>query len=330
MKLKTVRKQCGLMFLALVPISLAPAVLLAPLNVEAGERPADPYAIPAETIRAQLPPGVRWIPDIPYRSDTGDAGLLDVVYPETPGQQKLPAIVFVHGGGWRSGSKHRPLFILPALRYAAAGYVCITINYRLAQEAPFPAALEDVKTAVRWLRAHSDEYHIDPDRIGAFGNSAGAHLALMLAMTGPSAGFDGTLYPDQSSAVQAVCAAAVPADLGVWAPEDGDPGEGMSVFLAGPDGSLSERAAAASPISYVRADAPPMLLIHGTHDTTVPVEPLDRFVASMREVGHDDLEYIRIDGAGHMVFHQHADQTGPAMSSFFSRTLGGGEVTIDP
>jgi acetyl esterase/lipase len=310
-------------------IVAAAMMLAAAPGATAGERPADPYAVPRSAIEGQLPPGVRWVSDIAYRSDTGEAGLLDVVIPENPGDSRLPALVFVHGGGWRSGSKHRPLFVLPALRYAAAGYVCITINYRLAQEAPFPAALEDVKTAVRWLRAHADEYNVDPDRIGAFGNSAGAHLALMLALTTPDAGFDGGLYPDHSSAVQALCAAAVPADLGVWVPSNGDPSEGMSVFLAGSSGSLSERAAAASPVRYVRADAPPMLLIHGTDDTTVPVEPLDRFVAAMRDAGHPDLEYLRIEGAGHMVVHQHSGETGPAMSAFFARVLGGNEITTE-
>jgi acetyl esterase/lipase/uncharacterized protein (DUF1330 family) len=308
---------------------VAGALLFVVLTVPfatAGDRPPDLYALSDDAIEAQLPPGVRWVSDIAYRPDTGEAGLLDLVLPENPEGDRLPALVFIHGGGWRSGSKRRPPFILPALRYAAAGYVCISVNYRLVQEAPLPTAVEDVKTAVRWLRAHADEYQVHPDRIGAYGNSAGAHLALMLAMVGPDKGLEGELYPEYSSAVQAVCASAVPADLKVWIPDEGRPLEGDSIFLTGGHEPLGQRVARSSPITYVRADAPPLLLIHGTDDATVPVGQLDDFVEAMRLADHRHLEYLRIEGAGHMVFRQHADETMPAMSRFFARFLGGGEV----
>ena len=302
---------------------LARALLLMALGAApatAAERPPDQFAVPDDAIRQQVPPGVRFVPDIAYRSDTGVAGLLDLALPENPGEDRLPALVFVHGGGWRSGSKRRPLFVLPMLQYAARGYACISINYRLAGEAPFPAAVEDVKTAVRWLRAHADEYNVDPDRIGAYGNSAGAHLVLMLALVGPDADMEGALYPDRSSAIQAVCASAVPADLGAEL-EGKPPGETMQVFLAGPEDGFAERLRRASPISYVRGDTPPMLLVHGTEDATVPVGQLDRFVEAMRAAGAKDLIYLRIEGASHMVFQQHIDDTGPAMEAFFARTL---------
>jgi acetyl esterase/lipase len=303
----------GFIVIAIVALSL-------PCTAEASERPPDLYAVPDDAIREQVPSGVRFVPDIAYRSDTGEAGLLDLAHPEDPGEDRRPALVFVHGGGWRAGSKRRPLFVLPMLQYAAQGYVTISVNYRLAQEAPFPAAVEDVKTAVRWLRVHAAEYHVDPDRIGAYGNSAGAHLALMLALVGPDAGIEGALYPDQSSAIQAVCASAVPADLGAKL-EGTPPGETMRVFLTGAEDGFAERLQRASPISYVRGDAPPMLLIHGTEDATVPVGQLDRFVEAMRAAGARDLTYLRIDGAGHMVVRQHADETDPAIAEFFARTL---------
>jgi acetyl esterase/lipase len=303
---------------------LAGIVLVVALGTPAAtaaERPPDQFAVTDDAIRQRLPAGVRFLPDIAYREDTGAAGLLDLALPENPGDGSLPGLVLLHGGGWRSGSKRRPVVVLPMLEYAARGYACISINYRLAQEAPFPAAVEDVKTAVRWLRAHADEHHVDPDRIGAYGNSAGAHLALMLALVGPDAGMEGELYPEYSSSIQAVCASAVPADLGDEL--EGRAGnETMAVFLAGPEDGFAERIRRASPITYVRADAPHMLLIHGSEDATVPVDQLDRFVEAMRASGHPDLTYLRIEGAGHMVFQQHIDETEPARERFFARTLG--------
>ena len=106
-----------------------------------------------------------------------------------------------------------------ALYYAYQGYVTASVEYRLTGEAPFPACIEDVKCAVRWLRAHADEYHIDPDHIGAFGHSAGAHLVMMLAMCPPSAGLEGDGGANEfSSKVTSVVAGfhphALPAERG--------------------------------------------------------------------------------------------------------------------
>ena len=111
--------------------------------------------------------------------------------PEVAGNERLPAIVIVHGGGWSSGSKQSRVYRTMALYYADKGYVTASVEYRLTGEAPFPACIEDVKCAVRWLCAHADEYHIDPEHIGAFGHSAGAHLVMMLAMCPVSAGLEG-------------------------------------------------------------------------------------------------------------------------------------------
>ncbi len=125
----------------------------------------------------------------------------------------------IHGGGWIEGDKSSfasrehgvPGNIVD---FAALGFVAVTINYRLAGEAPFPAALDDCKTAVRWLRAHARDYNVDPDHIGAFGNSAGGHLAMLLGMAGEDAnrGGDGP-HQDQSSLVQAVVSDSGPIDL---------------------------------------------------------------------------------------------------------------------
>lgn len=138
----------------------------------------------------EVPPGVRLIANLSYR-DGNPAWRLDLAVPEPPAKAPRPAIVFVHGGGWRSGDKRRGYFLQGALDYARKGYVCITVNYRLTGEAPFPACIEDVKCAVRWLRAHAGQYDVDPNRIGAYGNSAGAHLVALLGLAGPKAKLEG-------------------------------------------------------------------------------------------------------------------------------------------
>ena len=274
---------------------------------------------------AAVPDNVRLITDIAYREGNRQ-WRLDLAMPKEPAAEPRPAIVFVHGGGWRSGDKGRGIWRSLPLTYAAKGYVCISVNYRFSTEAPFPACVEDVKCAVRWLRAHADKYGVDPNRIGAYGNSAGAHLVAMLGLVGRDADLEGDgPYPDQSSLVQAVCCSATPTDLANWSSTSGrqprfyrDGG-----LLAGPEATRLQRAKKASPITYVRNNAPPFLVVHGTADRLVPVSQADRFVDALKKAGARDVTYLRYDDAGHGVFRQHADETYPAMERFFARTLGG-------
>jgi acetyl esterase/lipase len=144
------------------------------------------------------------------------ACILDLAMPKKPADKPRPAIVVIHGGGWVEGDKSSfattktPGNILD---YAKLGFVAVTINYRLSGQAPFPAAIDDCRCAVRWLRAHAAEYHVDPSRIGAWGNSAGGHLALLLGMMPPQAPDKQEPYADQSSQVQAVVSDSGPIDL---------------------------------------------------------------------------------------------------------------------
>ena len=137
--------------------------------------------------------------------------------PTEHGEPLRPAIVVIHGGGWLEGDKSSfSTLKTPGniLGFAKLGFVAVTINYRLSGEAPYPAALDDCRCAVRWLRAHADKYHIDPNQIGAWGNSAGGHLALLLGMTErPPGGADREPYPDLSSRVQSVVSDSGPLDL---------------------------------------------------------------------------------------------------------------------
>jgi len=272
--------------------------------------------------QTQVPDGVKLETDIAYR-EGNEKWRLDLAYPEAKSKARLPGLVVVHGGGWRGGDKGGGQWRSIPLQYAAKGYVCISVNYRLTDEVPFPACVEDVKCAVRWLRANANKYGLDPSRIGAYGNSAGAHLVAMLGLVGPDARLEGDgPYQEQSSLVQAVCCSATPTDFSNW----GGPGKsfrGESTFLAGPAETLADRKKRASPISYVSPDSPSFLIIHGTADRTVPFSQGELFTAALKETGAKDVTFLKFEGAGHGVFGQHSDETNPAMERFFARTLKG-------
>lgn len=268
----------------------------------------------------QVPEGVKLLTDVAYR-EGNEKWRLDLAMPEELGSAPRPAIVVVHGGGWRSGDKGGGQWRSLPLQYASKGYVCISVNYRLTDEAPFPACVEDVKCSVRWLRANAEKYNVDPKRVGAYGNSAGAHLVAMLGLVGPDAKLEGDgPYPELSSLVQAVCCSATPTDFFNW----GAPGRsfrGETGLLAGPAETLDERKKSASPISYVGPEAPPFLIVHGTADRTVPFSQGDSFAKALKEAGAKDVTFLKFEGAGHGVFGQHSDETHPAMEKFFARTF---------
>ena len=235
-----------------------------------------------EQIMERVPEGVTFIPDIAYR-EGNDAWKLDLAMPTERGETPRPALVFIHGGGWRNGDKRRANFLWPTIGYAAKGYVCVTVNYRMLDEAPITACVEDVKNAVRWLRAHAEEYNIDPERIGATGNSAGAHLAVMLGVCPPSAGLEGDgPYQEYSSMVQAVVASATPANF-LSAMSDRQRERSNAQAARPPRKNelrmeSEEVRAKVSPVTYATADAPPILLVHSISDRTVGVSHSDKLV----------------------------------------------------
>jgi acetyl esterase/lipase len=165
-----------------------------------------------------------------------------------------------------------------------------------------------VKCAVRWLRAHAEEYNLDPDRIGAAGNSAGGHLALMLAVCPASAGLEGDgPYQEYSSRVQSAHCSSTPIMPGF---------RGSRGKPADPDIQKIQ------PMTYISADVPPLYFIHGTEDTKAPVRFLDEFVKKLREAGAKDITYKRYaDGTGHGAYVKHIEEARPAREAFLARTL---------
>ncbi|MEL6105233.1 MAG: alpha/beta hydrolase fold domain-containing protein [Planctomycetota bacterium] len=271
-----------------------------------------------------VPDDVKLVEDVAYREGESKKWKLDLFLPrdnEAKEKSKRPAIVFIHGGGWRSGDKGGGQWRSQPVAYAQKGYVCISVNYRLTDETSIQGCIEDCKNAVRWLRANAEEYNVDPDRIGAYGNSAGAHLVSVLGLADEKAGLEGDgPYQDYSSAIQAVVCSAPPTDLVNWdGKSEFDPRRGKRLFGTSDLDEGLELAKKCSPVTYVKTGIP-FLVIHGTADRTVPVFQGDSFVEALKKVDAD-VTYIRVKGAGHGVFGQASEKTGPAMEEFFERTL---------
>jgi acetyl esterase/lipase len=250
----------------------------------------------------------RTLKGIRFASPEGAAPLLLDLYlpPEQDppvGQDGLrPAVVHFHGGGWRVGQRsslgaaYDALGQTPFEVLADAGFVVASADYRLSDVALFPAQLIDAKAAVQWLRGHAAEYGIDPARIYAWGDSAGGHLASLVGLTGSADG----------SGVAAVAAWYPPTDLlrigeqalpnSVARPDE--PGTREEQLIGAVLAEAPEKAAAASPVSYVGPDAPPFLLVHGTADRFVPTGQ-SRHLAGELEKAGADVELLLIEEADH-------------------------------
>ncbi|WP_433830432.1 alpha/beta fold hydrolase [Actinoplanes sp. CA-015351] len=231
--------------------------------------------------------------------------MLDVFRPA--GDDKRPLIVWIHGGAWRKGSNKGEAVAQVPDHLVKAGYAVARVTYRLSGEARFPAQLHDVKAAVRWLRQHATELGVDPARFGVWGESAGGHLAAMVALTGKDpelAGDVGVSGPSDSVAAAVVWYG--PSNLLSMASQnhpDGlqdhdDPESPESRLIGGPVQELPKEAAAASPVTYVTESAPPILLVHGDEDRIVPVGQSIELQQRLAEAG-TQVELRIVAGADH-------------------------------
>jgi acetyl esterase/lipase len=255
--------------------------------------------------KPRLPASVRGEFDLPYAGKDSPHQKLDLLLPTEPGDDgPLPVILYIHGGAWRGGSKREGIaFLIPSVK--SGKYAGATIDYRLSQEATWPAQIHDCKAAVRWLRTNAKKYNLDPQRIGVIGGSAGGHLAAMLGTSGNIERLEGKVGDnlDEPSRVSCVVDEYGPSELLAMSEfpseiEHDSPDSPESRLVGGPVQQRKDVAKSASPITYVSSDDPPFLLIHGTEDTLVPYDQSERFLAALQEEGVDAL-LIKVPGGGH-------------------------------
>jgi len=242
---------------------------------------------------------------------------LNLARPKT-GNGPFPSIVCIHGGGFRAGTREGYDSLCVAL--AEKGYVAVTITYRLSPAYQFPAAVQDSKAAVRWLRAKAGKYHLDPTRIGAIGGSAGGHLALFLGVTSGVKQFEGEGNLDQSSQVTCVVSHYGPSDFTQSYGKSVDAHEVLPLFFGGNLTEKRKEHIAGSPLNWVTPNAAPTLCIHGTEDKYVAYEQAGWMVDRLKSAAVD-AELLTLPGAGHGFKGADAEKANQGTLDFFARYL---------
>jgi acetyl esterase/lipase len=271
-----------------------PVIILALLLAPAVAHAQSPAQAPAL-------PGVKVVRDVAYVDGGSAAQKLDLYLPEKAGGP-WPLIIWVHGGGWKAGDKAG----CPARRMTGQGYAVASINYRLSDEARFPAQIEDCKAAIRWLRSQATAYNLDPAHFGVWGSSAGGHLVALLGTSGTVKDFDRGGHLDMSSRVQAVCDYYGPTDLlqmdahalaGATLKHD-QPNSPEAALIGGPIQENKDKAERANPIRYITPDAPPFLIVHGDQDPVVAHYESELLYEALKKAGLS-VHFHTMNGAGH-------------------------------
>jgi acetyl esterase/lipase len=243
-------------------------------------------AVPA--LPAGAAAGVRVTNDVTYRTVDGEKLGLDVYQPAKKGKDR-PAVVIVHGGGWSGGDKQ--LFATQGNQLAERGFVAFSVNYRLAPAHPYPAAVDDVDSAVEWVRKHAEKYGVDPKRIGALGGSAGAHLTGLLATVGEGSHAKG-------HRIAAAVSWSGPMDFVSLAPAvTAGAGRSIGTFLGCAPDACPDKYAQASPITHVDKTDTPMLIVNSTKEL-VPQSQADAMKAALDKAGVANQEIV-LPGAAH-------------------------------
>lgn len=263
--------------------------------------------------------------DLPYDLRFGASTTLDAFLPED-GEDGHPVMFLVHGGAWEQESKAE----LDSLagRWAQAGYLAVSVNYRLGEQGRFPRAVQDVHCALSWVRAHAAELGGDPGRVGAFGYSAGGHLVSLLAVAADDPDFAPDCRLPPTGPPRAVISGAGVQDLRQlgWVPQ-------VRNFLGGSPEERPEIYDQASPLERVRAGAPAFLFVHGDQDAYVPADQSRRMHARLTGLGTRS-ELLLLHGGGHILnpggsvgelswkeFSVEAPEAWPAMADFMDREL---------
>ncbi|MBX9941540.1 MAG: alpha/beta hydrolase [Candidatus Obscuribacterales bacterium] len=216
----------------------------------------------------------------------------------------FPLIIYVHGGGWTNRPAARPTWLGTAVK---RGYAVATLNYRLAQEGIFPAQMEDLNTALRYIKANATKFAIDANRIGLWGTSAGGHLVALMGTSAKVGSLDiGGGDKTYNRDVKAVCDFCGPTDLYALATETipgqawdtSSPMASLSLFLGGQAANKKALADQASPMSYVSGLCPSILIVHGRKDNIVPFSQSEKFAAALSQ-RQAPVQFVPLDGAGH-------------------------------
>jgi acetyl esterase/lipase len=289
-------------------VAVAGQLCLGPLGSLHGQQPS-----------AQPPEGITFERDVSYGTGGGEELKLNLARPKNS-NGPLPCVVVIHGGAWRAGNKNA--HDKQTWDFAQRGYVSVTVGYRFCPKYRFPAQVEDVKCAVRFLRANAQKYGVDPDRIGAVGFSAGAHLSMMLGVMGKGDGLEGEGgWPDQPSQVQAVVGYFGPTDLAAEdIPEVSKPL--LRDFIGGTPQELPEEHKRGSPITYVSKGDAPTLIFQGTKDRLVPHTQAYKMIDAMTAAGVPGRAELLV-GADHGWGGKDLERTISLTFDFFDQQLKG-------
>lgn len=255
---------------------------------------------------------------IEYTNPDNQHLMLNMARPAN-GDGPFPAVLCIHGGGFRAGNRQGYDGLIKQL--AQRGYVAVTVSYRFAPKYQFPAQVYDVKAAVRWLRANAAKYHIDPNRIGVTGGSAGGHLAQFLGVTSDVKEFEGDGgNATQSSRVTCVVNYFGPSDFTKSYGKSVDAAEVLPLFLGGNLEQARQRHIVSSPLNWVTPNAAPTLCVHGTKDPYVAYEQAVWIVDRMKACGVE-AELLTMEGAGHGFGGEDAKKADEALFAFFDSHL---------
>lgn len=265
-----------------------------------------------------VPAAVQWETGIEYANPGGTHLQLNLARPKA-GDGPFPAVLCIHGGGFRAGK--RESYDALCLKLAERGYVAATITYRLAPQHKFPAAVHDAKAAVRWLRANAKAYKINPDKIGVTGGSAGGHLAQFLAVTANVPQFEGTGgNAEESSRVTCVVNVYGPSDFTQSYGKSVDAHEVLPLWFGGNLETALALHIQGSPLYWVTPNAAPTLCIHGSEDKYVAHEQAVWLVDKLK-AATVEAELLTLPGAGHGFKGPDAEKAEAAMLNFFAKHL---------
>jgi len=294
------------------------ALLLGSSTALTAQQPRSPLSRPAVA-------GVEIQRDVEY-GRAGDRPLhMDILRPRQLGENPLPVIVFIHGGAWRAGNKASGLpRLLPLV--ASGNYVGVSVEYRLSKEATWPAQIHDCKAAIRYLRANAEKLHIDPEKIGVWGVSAGGHLVSLLGTSGGVKELEGECgSPGQSSRVTCVVDFCGPSDFtGLLKLPGGVAPAAVTALLGGTPREKHAEVIAASPVTHVSADDPPFLIVHGTKDPLVPLSQAEKLYEKLKQAGVD-ATLVKIEGGGHGIG---GPEVFERVKAFFDKHLRGKNVEV--